>query len=161
MDRDIIEIRYKRWLRIACYILCPILLVMSIYMFQAFVFGTESNELPALFNIFMSLVSGLSILGCLLGIPVMNRLKIIIDSTGITREGLFTKKIAYDEISRIKVGKGALEIKGGGLFDAIIMGDLYQEFDDAVKVLASNVADSSDITFKGKEKYIKQYFGRE
>lgn len=158
MERDEIEIKYKKGIRIGVYVLATIFLGICIYMFQAFVFGTEGGQLPLVLEIFFVAVSSLGILGCLFIIPHMYSMRIIVDSKGVKKQGLLSREFVYEEIQKIKVGNGLVEVIGAHIFDAISFGDLFTNYGEAVELLAENVEDHSQITFKGKEKYIKEYF---
>ncbi len=158
MGNDRVELRYKKWMRIIFYTLVPLFLALSVYMFQAFLFGSQEQGLPFWIDLFFIVVSILAIVSCLAGIPHVYKMRITIDEEGITKEGIFDKYIGYDEIERIKVAKGLVEVAGKGRMNIIAMGNLYEHFEPAVELLAMHTKNYSDISFEGKAKYIQQYF---
>lgn len=158
MERDEIEIRYKKWIRIGVYVMTPFFLALCIYMFQAFVLGSQEEQLLFVLEIFFVAVSFLGILGCLFIIPHVYHMSITVDSKGIKKEGVLSREFVYEEIHKIKVGNGLIEVIGAHIFDAISFGDLFTNYGEAVELLAENVKNHSQITFEGKEKYIKEYF---
>lgn len=158
MERDKLEITYKKGVRLGIYVLTPIFLALCIYMFQAFLFDSQEQGLPPVLDMFFIAVSTLGILACLFAIPHVYKMNIIVDSKGIKKEGLLSQEFTYDEIQKIKVGKGLVEVRGEHMFDAISFGDLFANYGEAVALLSENVKDHSQITFNGKEKYINEYF---
>jgi len=160
MVRDNIELRYKKWVRVIFYTLVPLFLVLSIYMLQAFLFGTQEQGLPFWLDLFFITVSALAVISCLVAIPHVYLMNITVDENGITKKGLFNKQINYDKIERIKVAKGLVEVSTENRLNAIPMGNIYEHFDPAVERLAEYTSGYSDINFVGKDKYIQKCFAQ-
>lgn len=93
-------------------------------------------------------------------IPQFYKLKLVFHKDGIKQHALSTKNIRYEEIEKIKIMNGHIEVRGTSFFDRITFGNLYTNFDTAVAFLANHTAERNDISFKGSEKYIDEYFSR-
>jgi len=130
-------------------------------MFQAFLFGSQEQGLPFWMDLFFISVSVLAIISCLIGIPHVYKMQIIVDEEAITKEGIFDKHISYDEIERVKVAQGLVEVSRENGLNAIPIGNLYEHFDPAVELLAAHINRYTNIRFEGEEKYIQQYFGND
>jgi hypothetical protein len=158
MDR--VEVKYKKWVRIGTYVLTPFFLALCIYMLTSFLLGMQEHGLPFFLDLFFIAVSSIGVLACIFNIPHVYKMRVIVDSEGIAKQGLLSREIAYDDIEKIKVGNGMVKVVGGGMFDTITIGDLFTHFEKVVKLLSKNIENHSDITVKGKDKYTKEYFAR-
>lgn len=164
MNNSTVEVTPKRWLK----------LFMCFFAFVCIALGTgvcylmltNPADLAKLQNghfdiLFMIISSAFSIiLGFFIG-PYFYRKKITLDQEKVAENGVISRELFYDEIEKITISMGQLIISGPGWFQTISIGDLNNNFDRAVEMLASKVEDFEGIEFKGSEKHIKNYFGAE
>jgi hypothetical protein len=107
-------------------------------------------------TIFLPILGSITILVGILWFPYMQQFKIKFDSNGVKQDGLLSKKIPYENINRMIVRKGFIEIRSS-FFKRISIGDLYTNFEDASKILAGKIREFENINLSGNEKYIDEY----
>jgi len=117
----------------------------------------SSFDLQSL-RILTSVVGGLTMLSSLLWIPHTLKFRINFGPDCIKQTGLLTKEIPYQNIEKLIVRKGFVEICGNSLFNRISIGDLYSNFSSATDILASKIKEGDKITLAGQKKYIDKYF---
>lgn len=164
MDDNTVEVTPKRWFKFFMYFSAFVCIALGTAVCYSML--TSPADLAKLqdgnFEIFFVFISStfLIILGLFTG-PYFYRKKITLDQEKVAESGFISRELFYDEIEKITISMGQLKISGPGWFQTIATGDLNNNFDRAVEMLASKVKDFEGIEFKGSEKNIKNYFGAE
>lgn len=164
MDDSTVEVTPKRWFKFFMYVSAFICIVLGTAV--CYLMLTSPADLAKLQNghfvtLFVFISSAfLIILGFFIG-PYFYRKKITLDQEKVAESGLISRELFYHEIEKITISMGQLIISGPEWFQTISTGDLNNNFDRAVEMLASKIEDFEEIEFKGSEKNIKNYFSAE
>ncbi len=148
MEQINVEVLPKQSVKTFCYLGTPICIVLGIMIIL------DSGALNS--NIFLPVLGALTILVGILWFPYMQKFKIQFKPDGVKQDGLLSKEIPYDDIERLIVRKGFIEIRSG-FFKRISIGDLYTNFEEASEILAAKLQESDNINLSGKQKYIDEY----
>lgn len=149
METSEIEVVPKDSMKKSSSIFAPIFIVLG-----SFLVWDSSVNAP---NIYMAVIGSVGIIVCLIWVPVVHNLKITFGENAIQKKGFWPRQIAYDNIQKIVVRKGNVEVHGDGFFNVISIGDLYTNFEEANHLLASVLKNSDEIELKGSDEYIEQY----
>lgn len=153
MDEIDLEVLPKKSVQAFRYLGTPIFFVVGLFI----LFDNNVFESPAL-NTLLFIVGALTILMSLLWIPHTYKFRINFGPESIKQSGLVSKEISYQDIQKLVVRKGFVEICGKNLFKRISIGDLYMNFNPAIKVLQAKAEEEDQIVFTGQKKYIEEYF---
>lgn len=148
MKKNNVEVLPKKSVRTFCYLGTPICIILGIMIIL------DSGALNS--NIFLPALGAITILVGILWFPYMQKFKIQFEPDGVKQDGLLSKKISYDNIEKLIVRKGFIEIRSG-FFKRISIGDLYTNFEDASEILAAKIQERDNINLSGKQKYIDEY----
>lgn len=154
MTSSPIEILPKKWFRIAIYICAP--LIVAIGIFDIWMTWMDTSIPTAVLVPFLILAVIVIVAG-IISFPYINSKRIILDAYRVRQTGLFSREIPYEEIKKITVTNGRVEIAGEDFWKRISIGNLYTNFDSAIKQLAMNIEDVQGITIKGNKKYMAEY----
>lgn len=154
MGNTNVEVLPKKSVRAFRYLGAFIFFIVGVFI----IWNGQSFGLKSL-RILTLLAGSLTMFLSLLWIPHTYKFKINMDSNRIRQTGLLSKEIPYQDIEKLIVRKGFIEICGNNVFNRISIGDLYNNFNTATEILASNIGDGNQVAISGQRKYINEYFG--
>lgn len=155
MDNRSLVIRSKKWFQIISYIFSVLgLFLFGLVLYQLF---SEETGDPAIIVYILASVSIIGIITILITLPNLHRFKIKLNPESITKVGVKTIEIPYEEIEQIVLRKGGVEVQGKTMFDRLVFGDLQEDFEEASKYLSQHLPNPDEINFRGKDEYVNEF----
>ncbi len=153
-DKSII-MRPKKWFRISNYIASVVGAILFCYILYQVFFSQPED--PAFVLFILAAVSIVGLLSVLITIPNIHRFKIELHSDGIIKQGIMTREIKFEEIDKLVIRKGGIEVHGHSFLSTISFGDLHENFEKASDFLADRIASDNQIEIKGNDKSVKLF----
>lgn len=155
-DQSII-VKPKKWFRISNYIASVCGLFLFVYIINQALFQ-QSGDLFFLLFLLIG-VSAVGIVASLFIIFTQHRHQIIISEDRIAKHGFIHKEILFDEMQKVVVRNGGIEIHGEGLFETISFGDLHQNYHQARNFLSRKLSQDFKVDIQGKDEFVEQFLG--
>lgn len=155
MSNKSIIMRPKKWFRISNYIASVVGTVLFCYILYQVLF-TQPED-PSFVLFLLAAVSIIGLISVLITIPNIHRFKIELHSDGITKQGVITREIKFDDIDKIVVRKGGIEVHGHSFLSTISFGDLHENFEEAADFLSDQITPDNQIEIKGKSENVKLF----
>ncbi|MEX2604269.1 MAG: hypothetical protein WD361_08690 [Gracilimonas sp.] len=157
MQNSVIVLAPKTWVKILYYITAPVFITLSIYLLYVHATKGLSTETPLIFDLSLILSAIIILIAYATSLPVFHRFRIELGEEEIVQYALRKKIIPFQNIKRIVVRNGGLEIHGKNLFNRISIGNLYTNFDEARNALGGVASSIENIKLKGNSKQIKSF----